>query len=258
LVNPVLYPWFFVGLTLITAISFSDDVKPQSRQLRLTIQFLAMFLMFFQLGLFHMPWYFMLVALIFCTGVLNAYNFMDGINGMTGGYSMLVIGSLWYINTFEVAFVDNNMIFFVLIALSVFNIFNFKIKAKCFSGVVGSISIAFVIVFLLGLLILKSKDISWIVLLGLYGVDAILTIIHRIMLKENILKAHRKHMYQIMANELKIPHLVVSGGYCVVQALIVVGFIVTESRYWYAIGVIAFFSVVYVLFMRRYFRFNLK
>ena len=95
-------------------------------------------------------------------------------------------------------------------------------------------------------------------MLGLYGVDAILTIIHRIMLKENILKPHRKHMYQIMANELKIPHLVVSGGYCVVQAFIVVGFIVTESRYWYAAGVIVFFSVVYVLFMRRYFRLQVK
>jgi len=245
---------FFIGLTLITTISFADDVKPQSGQLRLTIQFLAMFLMFFQLGLFHMPWYFMLVALIFCTGVLNAYNFMDGINGMTGGYSTVVIGSLWYINTFEVAFVDNNMIFLVLIALSIFNIFNFRVTAKCFSGDVGSISIAFVIVFLLGLLIFKSKDISWIILLGLYGVDAILTIIHRIMFKENILMPHRKHLYQIRTNELKIPHLVVSGGYCVVQALIVVGFIVTESRYGYAVGVIAFFSVVYVLFMRRYFR----
>jgi len=166
----------------------------------------------------------------------------------------VVIGYLWYINTFEVAFVDNNLIFLVLIALSVFNIFNFRIKAKCFSGDVGSISIAFVIVFLLGLLIFKSKDISWIILLGLYGVDAILTIIHRIMLKENILKPHRKHMYQIRTNELKIPHLVVSGGYCVVQALIVVGFIVTEFRYLYAVGVIAFFSVVYVLFMRRFFR----
>jgi len=61
-------------------------------------------------------------------------------------------------------------------------------------------------------------------------------------------------MYQIRTNELKIPHLMVSGGYCVVQALIVVGFIVTKSRYLYAVGVITFFSVVYVLFMRRYFR----
>ena len=254
LLNGFLYPWFFVGLTLITAISFADDVKPQSRKLRLTIQFLAMFLMFFQLGLFHMPWYFMIVALIFCTGVLNAYNFMDGINGMTGGYSMVVIGSLWYINTFEITFVDNHLIFVLLIALSVFNLFNFRLKAKCFSGDVGSISIAFVIVFLMGLLIFISKDISWIVLLGLYGVDAILTIIHRIMLKDNILKPHRKHMYQIMANELKVPHLVVSSVYCVLQALIVAGFILTESRYLYAVGVIVFFSVVYVLFMRRYFR----
>jgi len=55
-------------------------------------------------------------------------------------------------------------------ALLVFNFFNFRKKAKCFAGDVGAISIAFVIVFMMGLLILKTKDISYIVLLGLYGV----------------------------------------------------------------------------------------
>ena len=112
---------------------------------------------------------FTLIALIFCTGVLNAYNFMDGINGMTGGYSTVVIGSLRYINTFEVAFVDNHLIFI----LSIFNLFNFRTKAKCFCGDVGAISIAFVIVFMLGMLILKTNDVSCLVLLGLYGVDTI-------------------------------------------------------------------------------------
>lgn len=253
-----LYPWLFLGLTLIAAISFADDIKPRSSKLRLTVHFVAMLLMFNQWGLYQMPWYFTLVALIFCTGVLNAYNFMDGINGITGGYSMVVVGALWYINTYQVAFMENDLIYILLMALIVFNFFNFRTKARCFAGDVGAISIAFVIVFMLGLLILRTKDISYIVLLGLYGVDAILTIIHRLILKENIFLPHRKHMYQIMANELKIPHVVVSGIYCFVQALIAVGLIISEHRYWYMLVVLLLFSAIYVLFMGKYFRLHQK
>ena len=178
---------------------------------------------------------------------------MDGINGLTGGYSMVVVGALWYINTFQVAFVNNNLIYFLLIALAIFNFFNFKTNAKCFAGDVGAISIAFVIVFMLSLLIIKTDDFSYIVLLGLYGVDSILTIIHRMMLKENITEPHRKHLYQLMANELKIPHVWVSGLYCVLQGLISAGFILSSHHSAYALSVIAFFSIVYVAFMKKYF-----
>ena len=247
------YPWFFLGLTLISVISFADDIKPQSPMLRIVLQFTAMFLMLYQCCLCEVPWYFVPVALVFCTGILNAFNFMDGINGLTGGYSMVVVGALWYINTFQVAFVNNNLIYFLLIALAIFNFFNFKTNAKCFAGDVGAISIAFVIVFMLSLLIIKTDDFSYIVLLGLYGVDSILTIIHRMMLKENITEPHRKHLYQLMANELKIPHVWVSGLYCVLQGLISAGFILSSHHSAYALSVIAFFSIVYVAFMKKYF-----
>jgi len=251
------YPWFFGGLTLITLISFADDLKPQSSKLRLSVHFVAMLLMFNQLGLYQTPWYFTLIALVFCTGVLNAYNFMDGINGITGGYSMVVIGALWYINTYQVAFVNNDLIYILLMALLVFNFFNFRKKAKCFAGDVGAISIAFIIVFMMGLLILKTKDISYIVLHGLYGVDAILTIIHRLMLKENIFLPHRKYLYQIMANELKVPHVVVSSIYCALQGVIAIGLILTEHRYWFAFGVIVVLSTFYMIFMKKFFKLHL-
>jgi len=247
------YPWFFLGLTLISVISFADDIKPQSPMLRIVLQFTAMFLMLYQCSLCEVPWYFVPVALVFCTGILNAFNFMDGINGLTGGYSMVVVGALWYINTFQVAFVNNNLIYFLLIALTIFNFFNFKTNAKCFAGDVGAISIAFVIVFMLSLLIIKTDDFSYIVLLGLYGVDSILTIIHRMMLKENITEPHRKHLYQLMANELKIPHVWVSSLYCLLQGFISAGFILSSHHSAYALSVIAFFSIVYVVFMKKYF-----
>jgi len=170
LFSAFIYPYFFTGLTLITAISFADDIKPQSAKFRLAIHFLSMFLMFYQWGLLGMPWYLTLFALILCTGILNAWNFMDGINGITGGYSLIVMGSFWYINAFKVAFVDNKLIYIILLALMVFNFYNFRKRAKCFAGDVGAISIAFTIVFLLGILVIETGDFSYLILLSVYGI----------------------------------------------------------------------------------------
>ena len=248
------YPWFFVGLTLITLISFADDVKPQSNKLRLFIHFISMLLMFYQWGLFGMPLYFILIALIVSTGILNAYNFMDGINGITGGYSLVVAGALLYINMYVVPFIDNALIIYLILSLLVFNFFNFRTKAKCFAGDVGAISIGFSLIFLIGKLIITTNDFSYIVLLAVYGVDTVLTIIHRLMLKENIFEAHRKHAYQLLANELKIPHLLVSTFYALLQVLIVIGFMFFKtSPYWYLATVIILLMISYMLFKRKYF-----
>ena len=251
------YPWFFAGLTLIAGISFVDDVKPSPSWLRLIVQFVAMGLMFNQWGLYELPWFFTVLALVFCTGVLNAYNFMDGINGITGGYSFIVVASLWYINTFQHTFVDNNLIYTLLLAILVFNFFNFRKKAKCFAGDVGAIAMAFILVFLLGQLMLKTQDFSYIMLLAVYGVDTILTIIHRLKLRENIFEAHRKHLFQIMANELKMPHLVVSSIYMLVQGIIAVGLVLSPNRLLYSILILSILSAVYLLFMRKYFKLHL-
>lgn len=238
------YPWFFCGLTMLSLISFADDVRPQSSKLRLLVHFTAMGLMFYQWGLFELPWYFSVCALVVSTGILNAYNFMDGINGITGGYSLVVAGALLYINIYRVQFIDNELIYYVILSLLVFNYFNFRTKARCFAGDVGSISIAFILLFLLGKLIIATNDISYIVLLGVYGVDTVLTIIRRLLLKENIFEAHRKHVYQLLANEMKMPHVRVSTIYASLQALIIVGFLLLEPySYWYAGVVVAVLAI---------------
>jgi UDP-N-acetylmuramyl pentapeptide phosphotransferase/UDP-N-acetylglucosamine-1-phosphate transferase len=248
------YPWFIIGLTLISLISFADDIKPQSHKLRLAVHFMAMILMFYQWNLFELPWHFTLLALILCTGILNAYNFMDGINGITGGYSLIIAAAFWYINNFQIEFVDNNLIYVIILSLVVFNFFNFRKKAKCFAGDVGSISMAFILLFLLGKLVVKTQDFSYIILFVVYGVDAVLTIIHRLMLRENIFEAHRKHLYQLLANELKIPHLVVSTFYAVLQAVIIALFFVfKEYSYLYLLITIITLSIAYYFFKRKYF-----
>lgn len=248
------YPWFMLALTLVTVISFVDDIRSISQGLRLVFHFTAMGLMFYQWELFTLPWWIVVVALIACTGIINAYNFMDGINGITGGYSLVVLGALAFINHWVVSFVEPGLIYTMLCAVLVFNFFNFRKRAKCFAGDVGAVSIAFIILFLIGKLIIDTEDFSWIVLLAVYGADSVLTIVHRLMLHENIGLPHRKHLYQIMANELKIPHVAVSLTYMVVQGVVVAGYLVLrEYGYVYLAGSILLLSILYLLFMKKFF-----
>ena len=252
------YPWFMLALTLITFISFVDDIRSTSQGFRLVFHFTAMALMFYQWGLFSLSWWWIIIALIVCTGIINAYNFMDGINGITGGYSLVVLGGLAYVNGWVVPFVDEKMIYTMMVAVLVFDGFNFRRKAKCFAGDVGAVSIAFVILFLLGRLILETGDWSYIIFLAVYGVDSVLTIIHRLMLHENIELPHRKHMYQLMANELKIPHVVVSLVYMGVQAVIVAVYLAMPGIHYACLGgSVAVLGIGYVLFMRKYFKLHL-
>lgn len=253
-------PWFFGGLTLISVISFVDDVHSVSQGIRLVFHFAAMLMLFAQWGLYtEFPWWYLIVALIVCTGIINAYNFMDGVNGITGGYSLVVLLALTYINQRVVPFMDQEFLTMVILAVLVFCLFNFRKKAKCFAGDVGSVSIAFVVLFALGKLILTTGNVGYIVLLAVYGVDSVLTIIHRIMLHESIGLPHRKHLYQIMANELRIPHVMVSLVYMIVQAFVAVGAVVCETwLYGYLLLVVAVLSIIYVLFMKKYFHLHME
>ena len=254
LMNGWHYPWFFAGLTLVAAISFADDVKLQSPIVRLVLQFIGLLLMSIQWQLFDFSWIVVVLVIVVSVGVLNAFNFMDGINGITGGYSLAVLASLWYVNNYVTAFVDNNLIYLVFLALLVFNFFNFRIKAKCFAGDVGAVSIAFILIFILGMLIIKTGDLSYIAFLLVYGVDSVLTIVHRILLKENITEPHRMHLYQLLSNELKVPQLLVSTIYAVLQLLISFGFIMFYSvSLWYLVIVAVLLTVVYLIIKRKYF-----
>lgn len=253
------YPWFMAGLTLITVVSFADDVRSVSQKIRLVMHFTAMALLFYQLGMGGLPWWYIPVALVVCTGIINAYNFMDGINGITGGYSLVVLGALAYVNEYRLGFVESQLLWMMLIAVSVFCVFNFRKKAKCFAGDVGSVGIAFVILFLLGKLILQTNDPGYVILLAVYGVDSILTIVHRLMLHENIGLPHRKHLYQLMANELKIPHTTVSAFYMLLQAVIFAGYLVFYAyRWWYFVAVVLLLCTGYCLFMKRFFHLHLS
>lgn len=211
--------YFFTGITLVSLVSFWDDIQSLSNKIRITIHFLSITLIFYNLHLFAVvPIWSLIIAYILAIGIINAYNFMDGINGITGLYTLVVMASLLYVNTKIQLFIDGDFIKYAIIASLVFLFFNYRKKAKCFAGDVGSIAIAFWIIYLVLKLILITNSLVWLLFLAVYGVDTVCTIIHRIYLKQNIFEAHRLHLYQVLSNEYKIQHRLVSLFYALVQA----------------------------------------
>lgn len=253
---------FLIGLVIIAGVSFWDDVHSLPDSVRLVAQFLAMALMFWNLGIMHWDmWWIVLIALVVFVGATNIINFMDGINGITAGYSFAVLLPLFLLNNKGgEPFILNSLLAVAILGVLVFSYFNFRPrgKAKCFAGDVGSISIAFIMLFAIGKLILQTNDLTWLVFLLVYGVDGVLTICHRIMLHENLGEAHRKHAYQLMANELGMSHVLVSCIYMGLQLIIslVMVYVIpnTALAHWlYLIGAAAVLAIAYVLFMRKYY-----
>ena len=250
--NGFAYPWFLLGLTLIAGVSMWDDIRSVPNRIRICIHFGAILLMFGQIGLYESgSWWYILPALVICTGILNAYNFMDGINGITAGYSLAVWVPLFLLNQ-KYQYVDENLLVCTLLGILIFAYFNFRKQAKCFAGDIGSVGIAFILLFIWGSLVWQTKEIGYLVFWCVYGIDSVLTIIHRLILHENIFQPHRKHAYQLMANELHIVHTKVALGYTVVQLMISMGGIwLEEYLLVYLIGVCVVLGIGYMFFISK-------
>ena len=265
---------FVVGLVLVCGVSFVDDIHSLPDSLRMIVQIFSILLMFWSINLglgfvVQGSWFWQVliavVALFFCVGATNIINFMDGINGITAAYAMAMLVPIALVNgawlkVHGFGFIESSYLIVAIIGVLVFSIFNFrpKGKAKCFAGDVGSIGIAFIILFALGRLMVATRDVSYIVFFLLYGVDGTMTIIHRIMLHEHLGEAHRKHAYQLMANELKMSHVAVSLLYMVIQLVISLGFIYlcpnTVLAHWIYFFVAAtILGLAYILFMKKYY-----
>ena len=223
--------FFFTGITLVSLVSFWDDIQSLSNKIRISVHFLAISLIFYDLGVFesvHIVG--VLAAYIIAIGLINAYNFMDGINGITGLYTLVVMGSLLYVNQEIQVFIDADFIKYAMVASLVFLFFNFRKKAKCFAGDVGSIAIAFWVIYLVLKLILITDSLVWLLFLAVYGVETVCTILHRLYLKENIFEAHRLHLYQVLSNEYKIQHRWVAAFYALAQIILSVMVLVLYQK----------------------------
>jgi UDP-GlcNAc:undecaprenyl-phosphate GlcNAc-1-phosphate transferase len=210
---------FIIGLVLISVVSFIDDCKPLSNKIRISIHFLSIGLLLHQLGFSEFSYLSWAFGLLFIGGWINAYNFMDGINGITVLYSLSVLSVCYYLNL-QYYFVPPLFINYTLMGLLVFGFYNVRKKAKTFAGDVGSVSLAFILAFIIVSLLLKSANWHYILLVSIYGIDTLVTIVERLRKKENIFKAHRSHLYQYLANEARWSHVRVSVLYAVLQLML--------------------------------------
>jgi len=248
--------YFFSGIILIGLTGFLDDLIDLSGRIRIPLQALSVFLILADLNLFDLNFALLIMVIILATGTLNAFNFMDGINGMTGGYGLVTLGSLQFVNIYVYSFASNDFLYLAILALLVFNFFNFRNKAVCFAGDVGSLTIAFIIVYLIIKLISETHELSYILFLTLYGIDTIFTIIQRIFLKQNIFEAHRLHLFQVLVSNTGISHLRMSGIYMTLQ--VIINFIVIlvipmafNQQIVYLGIMLMVLSLVYVLLKRK-------
>lgn len=248
------YPYFFAGLTAIMLISFLDDMLTLSNRVRISVHLVAVLLLFMETGLFSQPWFIIPIALVLVIGTINAYNFMDGINGITASYSFAVLLLLWLANN-SIGFIDEGLLLCIAIANAVFAFFNFRKRAKCFAGDVGSVGMSFILIFALISLILATGNPIYILFLAVYGVDSVLTIMHRLIKKENIFEAHRSHLYQYLANEAGGNRLLISYTYGLLQ--VGVGLLVfvlltypAAVQLWGSIAILFALALIYVLLKR--------
>lgn len=252
------FPFFSSGLFLIGLISLVDDIKTVSNSLRIFIHLLSIGLMFFELKMgAYLPLSAILFIIILAIGTINAYNFMDGINGITPLYSLSIVGTLLYIGwPFQgEENVDRTFYYNLLISIGIFSFLNLRKKALCFAGDVGSVSMAFILIFFLSKLMLVTGRVEYILLLGVYGVDSVLTISHRLLKGENIFKAHRSHLYQYLVHKLKWPHVSVSVLYFIIQAIVnlILITIIIPSAYSRvgSVIILMLLGIVYIIFKAR-------
>ena len=253
---------FLGGLLLVAGVSFWDDVHSLPDSVRLVAQVVAMVLMFWSLGLLEWRlWWLVLPGLFVFVGAANVFNFMDGINGITAGYSLAVLFPLLLMNNLiEEPFIMNSFLIVAILGVMVFAFFNYRPRGwvRCFAGDVGSVGIAFIILFAIGRLMVQTGDVTYLVFLVIYGVDGCCTIIHRIMEHDHLGEAHRKHVYQLLSNELGRGHMMVANLYGSAQLIISLGMIYvvpnTILAHWlYLGGVTIALCLGYVWFMKKFY-----
>ena len=234
-------------------VGFIDDIKNLSFKIKLLFQLIIITI--YLLGtIYLLEWYLIVLIFIFLIGSINVYNFMDGINGLTILYSLTSLVTFYVINSSFFQFTDANLLLVMIICNLIIGFFNIRKQAICFLGDVGSITMGFLFGSLVILLMLKTNSLNPLILFIVYGVDAGWTIIQRLINRENIFLPHRKHLYQLLVNELKFSHLLVSIIYFFIQAVVNIIWI-----YFYQMNlsiivliiVIAVFSLIYLLIKQR-------
>ncbi|MBS9523202.1 UDP-GlcNAc--UDP-phosphate GlcNAc-1-phosphate transferase [Litoribacter alkaliphilus] len=199
---------------LVAAISFLDDMFSLSQLPRAVAQIAGTLYLFYDLEVLYLEWYYVLICAVLFFGWINAYNFMDGINGISVLYCLVALISF---SVIEANYIYHETFAILGLACLVFSFFNLRQKAVAFLGDVGSISLAIILGYFMLHTIVATDNIYYLLFFAIYGVDAIITIFIRLLKRENILKPHRSHLYQQLANEHGKSHIRVSVCYALAQ-----------------------------------------
>ena len=203
-----------LAVVLVAVVSFIDDIRPLAPLPRFASHSIAFILVAYDLNLFAEPLWILPIVFVLLIGWINAFNFMDGINGITVLYALVAIVSFSFLPLHEAS-----LPLLITMGLSglVFGLFNVRTKAKAFAGDVGSISMALFLGYFMIKTIMVSGQLGYILFFSVYGIDAIITILVRLRKRENIFEAHRSHLYQYLANEWGYSHVLISVIYAVLQ-----------------------------------------
>ena len=248
-------PGFILGLSILAVLSFTDDIVSLPARLRLPFQFLAIYFILQASGMLYLPVWALIAVSIVAVGFINIYNFMDGINGITGLYSLAVLHGFWIVSSLLPEIMNTDLLIYSGLALIIFGYFNFRSRARFFAGDVGSVSMA-AIIFFIGVNFINYTGSPLIIALVLvYGIDAGYTIVRRLLSKENIFKPHRRHLYQNIVDNKGISHLKIASGYAGLQLLInhvvYLAFDLSfATQIWIFLGLFVGVSVLYFIMLK--------
>jgi UDP-N-acetylmuramyl pentapeptide phosphotransferase/UDP-N-acetylglucosamine-1-phosphate transferase len=241
-----------LAVVLVAIVSFIDDIKPLSPLPRFGSHILAVLLIAYDLHLFQEVFWVLPLVMILLIGWINAFNFMDGINGITVLYALVAIASF---SVLPIHVSSLPLLITMGLSCLVFGFFNVRKRAKTFAGDVGSISMAVFLGYFLFKTIVETGQIGYMLFFSIYGIDAIITIFYRIKKRENILEPHRSHLYQYLANEWGYSHIVISVIYAVLQLLVngIVIYLDREGELSISISVLILSVVTFVYLAIRFF-----
>ena len=244
--------WFFAGFLLLSAIGWLDDRKNLSARVRFPVQLAAILMILYDAGLFtaDFHWAVKVLGVIVALGFVNAFNFMDGINGITGLYSLVLLGSSFALNHYA-EITDKRWLWIVALSIVAFGHFNFRKQALIFSGDTGTMALAAFFLFHLAKAMIDLQAPVLLLLVLVYGTDSAMTIIRRLLHRENIFLAHRWHLYQRMVDRWHWPHLAVAGFYALLQAVInvfVLRTFINKPELFIQFGMLSGVLIIFALF----------
>lgn len=251
------YPNYLIGAFILALVSFIDDLGYVKYSYRLLSHLVALTLILPYLDLSNHGYFFILGIVILGVGTLNSFNFIDGINGMLGATSLIILSALLYLN-YSINFTDSNFIIAIIISVIVFLFFNFRKNPGCFAGDVGSIVIGYFIFIFIISLCFSTSDYYYLLLMSVPGAEAGLTLLFRILNNENILFPHRTFLFHFFVHEAKLSHLLVSTIYAFLQLLLCILLIFTIEmdptiKFMIFSFVIILLTIVYLYFRNKYY-----